>query len=309
MTSYTTLSTPVDGGLLAAGVWRGEERAAPVVLALHGITASHVAWRLVAERLEGIRVIAPDLRGRGRSNELPGPYGMVQHAKDVAALLDSQGIERVVVAAHSMGAFVAVVFAHLYPERVSSLVLVDGGIPLPVPPGARKDESVIASLGPAAERLAMTFATRQEYREFWTKHPAFAGHWSDAVAQYVDYDLVGTEPELRPAARIEAVGHDSLELRGDEPVATAWRQLRHPALFLRAPRGLMNEPQSLYPPEYVGAWVEHHPTLRAGEVHDVNHYTIVMGPSGADAVAAAVKAALEDGGSAHNTTSALKGTA
>lgn len=293
MTSYTTLSVPVRGGQLAAGLWRGEQRDAPAVLALHGITASHVAWQLVAERLDGIRLIAPDLRGRGRSNSLPGPYGMAQHAEDLAALLDAQGIDRVVVVAHSMGAFVAMVFAHRYPERVSELVLVDGGIPLAPPQGERKEETVMASLGPAAERLAMTFASRQEYREFWMKHPAFAGEWSDAIADYVDYDLVGAEPELRSSAHFDAVAADSLELRGEEPVATAWRELRHPAVFLRAPRGLMNEPQALYAQEYVGQWASQHGRLQTGEVPDVNHYTIVMGPRGADAVAARVTTAVE----------------
>lgn len=301
--SYRTISAPVRGGELAAGLWGSEQHDAPVVLALHGITASHLAWQLVAERLEGVRVVAPDLRGRGRSNDLPGPYGMAQHAEDVAALLDSQGIERVVVAAHSMGAFVGIVFAHLHPERVSELVLVDGGIPLPAPEGERREESVLASLGPAAERLAMTFETRQAYRDFWRKHPAFADEWSENIVDYVDYDLVGSEPELRSSALLDAVAADSLELRGKEPVATAWRELRHPTLFLRAPRGLMDEPQALYAAEYVEEWARQHPRFRASEVADVNHYTIVMGSKGADAVAARVRAAAEA------STSALEGTA
>src|SRR5690606_9508333 len=88
---------------------------------------------LVAHLLKGVRVLAPDLRGRGRSNQLPGPYGMPQHADDLAAVLDHFGVETALIVGHSMGAFVSVVLSHRHPERVSELILVDGGLPLAVP--------------------------------------------------------------------------------------------------------------------------------------------------------------------------------
>ena len=55
----------------------------------------------------GVRLIAPDLRGRGRSNTLPGPFGMTRHADDMAAVLDFLGVPRAVVVGHSMGGFVS----------------------------------------------------------------------------------------------------------------------------------------------------------------------------------------------------------
>ncbi|WP_448073675.1 alpha/beta fold hydrolase [Georgenia yuyongxinii] len=115
--TYTEVDVAVDGGTLHAGVW--EPRAAadgvPTVLAIHGITATHRAWDWVAPDLAGVRVVAPDLRGRGRSNGLPGPFGMARHADDVAALADQVGARGVVVTGHSMGGFVAVVLAHRHP--------------------------------------------------------------------------------------------------------------------------------------------------------------------------------------------------
>lgn len=57
----------------------------PVVLAIHGITASHYSWPFLARALPDTRIIAPDLRGRARSNLLPGPYGMRRHAADPPA--------------------------------------------------------------------------------------------------------------------------------------------------------------------------------------------------------------------------------
>ncbi len=99
-----------------------------------------------------------------------------------------------VVVGHSMGAFVSVVLANLFPERVRSLVLVDGGLPLQVPAELSDEQIVAAVLGPAAERLNATFPSREVYRSYWKQHPAFSADWSPLVEEYVDYDLTGEEP-------------------------------------------------------------------------------------------------------------------
>ncbi|MEA2447323.1 MAG: hypothetical protein QOK47_960, partial [Actinomycetota bacterium] len=100
---------PVQGGNLRVGRWGTE---GPVVLALHGITASHMTWPWVARELSGdVQFIAPDLRGRGGSRDLPGPYGMKAHADDCVAVLDHLGAEQAVVVGHSMGGFVAAILA------------------------------------------------------------------------------------------------------------------------------------------------------------------------------------------------------
>ncbi|HUG50418.1 MAG TPA: alpha/beta fold hydrolase, partial [Terrimesophilobacter sp.] len=115
--NYRLHTVPVTGGDLAVGVWGSQD--APVVLAVHGVTASHRCWPLVARDLPGLRIIAPDLRGRGRSNTLPGPFGMAQHADDLARVLDGFGVDRALVLGHSMGAFASVVLADRHPSRVS----------------------------------------------------------------------------------------------------------------------------------------------------------------------------------------------
>src|SRR5690606_35734870 len=112
---YRTFNAPVRGGELAAGAW-GPEAARATVLAIHGITANHLAWPFVAAALDDLRVLAPDLRGRGRSGTLPGPWGMLQHADDLVALLDAAGIDRVTVVGHSMGGFVAATLAARHPD-------------------------------------------------------------------------------------------------------------------------------------------------------------------------------------------------
>src|SRR5215207_360424 len=131
MSRYRTFDVAVPGGDLRVGGWEPERTttdAAPAVLLIHGVTASHLSWPLVAERLPQVRVIAPDLRGRGRSNTMQGPAGLAAHARDLIAVLDAAGVDRALLVGHSMGAFVALVFGDLYPERVAGLVLVDGGL-------------------------------------------------------------------------------------------------------------------------------------------------------------------------------------
>ena len=65
----------------------GAEPDAPLVLALHGITGNHLAWAPLHRRVPGHTILAPDLRGRGLSSELPGPFGIARHADDAAAVL------------------------------------------------------------------------------------------------------------------------------------------------------------------------------------------------------------------------------
>ena len=279
---YHQLEVPVRGGALRVGVWEPEDDGpAPTVLAVHGITASHVSWAELARQLPGVRLVAPDLRGRGGSRDLPGPYGMPTHADAVAAVQRHLGAEDVVVAGHSMGGFVSLVLADRHPELVSSLVLVDGGMPLVPPPGVAPEDMAGLVLGPAAERLRMTFPSREAYREFWGSHPAIGPGWSDLTTAYVDYDLVGTEPELRPATRVDALEEDIRELVDGESVRHALDHLRHPATWLVAPRGLMDEVPPLYPDAARELWTGRYPALRMVAVEDVNHYTIVMLEEGA----------------------------
>lgn len=298
MVTPIEIDVAVPGGRLFA-VRRGSAAvpapAAPgaaAVLLIHGITASHISWQGVAQALPELCTIAVDLRGRGASSALPGPYGMARHADDLIALLDAQGIERVLVAGHSMGGFVAMVLAHRYPDRVCGLVLVDGGLPLPLPEGVDPQVLLQALLGPALARLATTFTSREAYLDFWRAHPAFAGRWSPLIEAYADYDLVGRAPQLRSRVSAEAVRGDNTDLLTGSDLLEAVERLAHPAMLLQAPRGLQDEPSPLYPQPLVDSWLARLPLLSARVVEDVNHYTILFDPRAITTVAAQIRAGL-----------------
>jgi lipase len=290
---YHTLDVPVEGGDLRVGVWDPIDvehaDAAPAVLLIHGVTASHTAWPLVAQRLPSARVIAPDLRGRGRSNGLAGPAGLDAHARDLVAVLDALGVQRTVVVGHSMGAFVALVLGDRFPDRVRRVVLVDGGLPLDLPEGLSTDEVIKLVLGPTAERLAMRFASVDAYLDFWRAHPAFRRDWTPALEDYLSYDLVGEEPELRPATSYATLEEDTIDQNTGTAIIDALSRLRHPTVLLTAERGLLDQVPPLYSTDRLPGLLAAYPGLQHVPVPDVNHYTIALSDRGADAVASVVR--------------------
>jgi len=98
----------------------------PALLVLHGFTGSVRAWDEVRPALAAFaRVIAIDLIGHGRSAAPTAPerYTLDWSTRDLAALLDALGLDRVNVLGYSMGGRAALHFAIHAPERLSRLIL------------------------------------------------------------------------------------------------------------------------------------------------------------------------------------------
>jgi len=100
----------------------------PLVL-LHGFPLDHHLWDEVVPLLEDtFDVIVPDLRGFGNSTMIDAPHRMDDYASDIAGLLDDLNIQKAAIVGHSMGGYVALAFARLYPERVLGLGLVSSQV-------------------------------------------------------------------------------------------------------------------------------------------------------------------------------------
>jgi len=281
---YRTFDVPVEGGVLRTAQWGS---AGPVVLCVHGITANHTEFALFASELGHThRLVAPDLRGRGRSNKIPGPWGMAAHAADLVAVLDHLHLPRAdVLVGHSMGGFVATALATSRPELVRALVLVDGGLPFP----PADEAATVAGLQPIKQRLRSTF-TREGYRDWFRLHPAFARNWTPEVEEYADYDL--PESPGRPAADPDMVDADQLDMVRGTAFADALDKPMPPRVFLHASRGFADDPPGLYPQQSIDQYAARWPDLGIRHVPDVNHYTIVLSRRGAGAVAQAVSEML-----------------
>lgn len=96
----------------------------PLVL-LHGFPLNHTVWEPVVPHLfPDIQTILPDLRGHGKTSAPEGTYTMARMAQDIVELLDELKISSAVLVGHSMGGYIALEFAHHYPDRLLGLGLV-----------------------------------------------------------------------------------------------------------------------------------------------------------------------------------------
>jgi lipase len=269
---------PVAGGKLhIARAGPPPAKAAGVVLAVHGVTASLMTWRSIARKLDPrICLLAPDCRGRGRSATLPGPYGMAAHVADLIAVLDHANVPSAVLVGHSMGAYVIERLAAEHPERAAGLVLLDAGLPFPPPkdPG----EMLRAAVANAITRLAISFPSADDYVQGWRAHPAFAQAWDEDIEAYARYDMVEKGQVVRCVASAAAVRTDSAEMVLDDANRTALDRVRAPMRLLRAERGLFDD-EPLIPADVLQDFAAAHPAVAVEKVADVNHYTLAMGHS------------------------------
>ncbi|MBN9381590.1 MAG: alpha/beta hydrolase [Chitinophagaceae bacterium] len=98
-------------------------RTTPLVL-VHGFAEDSSIWdHQIAYLKSSHRLIIPDLPGSGRSSPLPGDAGMEELADAIKAVLDAEGISQCVLIGHSMGGYVTLAFAELYPQMLSAFGL------------------------------------------------------------------------------------------------------------------------------------------------------------------------------------------
>lgn len=101
---------------------------APHLLLIHGSQDHCHNWDWTAERLcRDYHVVVPDLRGHGDSEWVRGsPYGMLDYVHDIAQLVEQAELDPVHVIGHSAGGSIACLFAGVFPEKVASLIAIEG---------------------------------------------------------------------------------------------------------------------------------------------------------------------------------------
>ena len=95
------------------------------LLLIHGFPLASTMWEFQIEDLGNLaRIIAPDLRGHGRSDTVSGPYTVAGLAEDCIGLLDTLSIFRpAIICGLSMGGYIAFEIYRRFPERVAGLIL------------------------------------------------------------------------------------------------------------------------------------------------------------------------------------------
>lgn len=278
---------PVRGGELAVLRWPAADPGAPTVVLVHGITANALAWASVAEAVDRrVNLLALDLRGRAYSRDIAGPWGIDADVDDLVAVLDDAGLERVVLAGHSLGAFVVCAAAARHPDRVESVVAVDGGVRFAPVPDVDPDTLLELTLGPAIRKLNMTFADGEAYLDFHREHPSLIGHWSPQLTAYLGRDTLWLPDGKVVSSCIEgAIRADGRQLITDELVNEAINAAICPATVLCAERGILNQPQGFYDDDKLAAAGIDRSRVTTAMIPGTNHYTIIGPGIGADTIA------------------------
>lgn len=146
------------------------------MLALHGVRNHGGRYRrLAADAYPDARVIAPDLRGHGRSGWEP-PWDISTHVADLVETLDAHGVAcPVEVIGHSFGGLLACALAGHAPGRVRSLILLD--------PAAGLDPSVCATAAATdlhGEGRSASWGSVDEARQAWRAVRPREGQWASA---------------------------------------------------------------------------------------------------------------------------------
>lgn len=126
-----TWTAPDGLSLYARDYTPGPGLAKLPVIAIHGLTRNSADFDAIAALIaqSGRRVLAVDVRGRGRSDRAPDPmtYQPPNYARDVIALMEQAGITRAVFLGTSMGGLITMAMAALKPKMVASAIINDVG--------------------------------------------------------------------------------------------------------------------------------------------------------------------------------------
>jgi haloacetate dehalogenase len=219
----------------------------PPLLLLHGFPQTHLMWRDIASRLTSrFTVVAPDLRGYGRSGCPPSardhaPYSKRAMANDMVEVMGALGFERFAVAGHDRGGRVAYRLALDHPQRVDRFAVLDV-----LPGGTMWDRadarlalafwpwSLLAQPEPLPERLVggAPEAVVDDALTQWDSHPsAFPVEVREA---YVD--------ALRDADRVHAICEEyraaaGIDREHDDADRRAGRRITCPVLALWSAKG------------------------------------------------------------------------
>jgi pimeloyl-ACP methyl ester carboxylesterase len=274
----------VDGDALAVEVGSGSDEP---VLAIHGISSQRKLWNWLRAADPSLPLIAPDLRGRGDSTDVPGPYSISRHVADMVAILDRLGLDAVHVCGMSMGGFVAVELATSHPGRVKSLILVDGGFPMAVLPGLTR-QMLPAVLGDRLARLDREWPSVHDYAEFFVATTAPLLDPADPLLlDYLAHDLVDHRVRLSS----QAVVADAAGIFFGPPV---WQQLRVPTRLLTAEWSTGPGSSPAYTAEAVQGFRDALPGVLVAvrPLAGADHAASIMSPAGAQAAASLIRDAL-----------------
>ena len=221
----------------------------PTIIFMHGLSANaHAFDGLIAAGLSpAFHIISVDLRGRGESEAPDAGYTMKEHAADIIGLMDALQLNKVILAGHSFGGFLALYLAKFFPARVDKLILMDAA--------ANMHPNTKEMLGPALGRLGQTFPSLDAYIEKVKSMP-YITFWDKDMESYFNADVKQNEDGTvncipQAAHMMEAVMKGSL----GEPWLDYLKEVGHQSILINAP-GVYTLDGALLPEENAMETVE-----------------------------------------------------
>ncbi len=218
----------------------------PTVLLLHGFPDTHIVWRKQVGVLAaaGFRVLAPDLRGYGRTDAPGGimDYTLEKLRADVLGLLDALKIDKVSLVGHDWGALIGWQLAALAPQRIERFVALSVGHPTAIARSGLLQHLrmtyvfgfILPGIAERTLRAGDWFMMRQ-----FTGEPGQADHW---------------KRDLSPPGRL-----------------TAALNYYRANLGLGLPHAHLQTPPRVKVP-VMGIWSDHDPALGEKQMRNSAHY-------------------------------------
>jgi pimeloyl-ACP methyl ester carboxylesterase len=260
-----------NGIEIQLAVWDGGDTP---ILCVHGLTANSRCWDVVVRPLMGRhRVLSVDLRGRGLSDKPASGYSEEHHLRDLKCVIDDLQLDRIVLMGHSLGGYISLGLAARHPERVTGLILMDGGGDL----SPEYWDRVTAAIKPAIDRLEMTFPSKEAFFDLMKQAP-FLQPWSDEIEAYFEYDLVETADGIRSRIQPENI-REELSNKRKTSISQYYSQVECPVLIVRATEGILQPDDILLPQDAVDSMLATIPDARAVDIVGTNHYSILFQPN------------------------------
>jgi 3-oxoadipate enol-lactonase len=244
-------------GQALAGLTVGVDGKPPLVL-LHAFPLDGRMWEPQQEELNADRrILVPDLMGFGRSPLPKGPHSIEDHARDVADFLDAHAVSKAILCGLSMGGYVALAFAALFPYRLAGLILAD----------------TRATADPASSREGRTAATKRLQSE------GMVFLADDMLFKLLAPETLRSNPELSRrvwsimvSQRREGVGSALLALRDRPNRLEELADIRCPALVV------VGSDDAVTPPVESAAMAELIPGARLEQIEGAAHLSNLENP-------------------------------
>lgn len=223
----------------------GNETAPPLVL-VHGGRDHSRSWDALARALQPhFHIIAPDLRGHGDSEWPKGSsYSLADYVYDLHCLIRHAHLGEIVLVGHSMGGMVGLIYAGVFPQLVSRLVVLDGVVMVPgrqSPPVHEQFSKWIAQLDAIASRPPRRIRSVAAAAE---RMRAYNKHLSAEQARMLATHAVRPNPDHTFSWKFD----DYQQVRApyrlsiDDHIAL-WSRIACPTLLLRGTESTLPDPE------------------------------------------------------------------